>query len=158
MSLLPGCPWRPWLEEQGKSCSFGNEVRTESGRIKVTLFQGHRYANSAGQQLRYRLVTCYALSRALRKDEHIHHKNGVIDDDRPGNLELVAASYHGSIHAMAVTLAGGRDSNGRFREYSQPEEFIELAVKRYGPVISRRPIDPVTWEPESKTLKVLENS
>ena len=150
-ALLPGCPLRPWLSTRGaqwtsprgKATRYGNETRASNGRVRVHLGV-HPYANSAGWQWRYRLLVACEHGRLPRNDEHVNHANGIVDDDRIGNRELISAAYHGQRHASAVDMVIGAD--GRF-VYRWPER----EVNRLGPVISPRRIDD-DWAPESRVL------
>lgn len=47
---------------------------------------------------RYRLVAEQMLGRFLRKGEIVHHKNGITNDDRPENLEVMTQSKHIKMH------------------------------------------------------------
>lgn len=62
-------------------------VRPESGRIVTT--------KNGITQHRARHIMEEHLGRRLYPDESVHHKNGIVTDDRPENLEL-RARYHGS--------------------------------------------------------------
>lgn len=83
-------------------------------RACVTLHPRHPYANSAGYQRLARFLIAEGLGYLPRPDEHTHHTNGNLTDDRVDNLELVAVEYHGRLHASAAFV--GRGEDGRFVE------------------------------------------
>jgi len=158
-NLLPGCNYRPWLEEEITSPRYGNETQGARGRVRVTIGYKHRFANSAGWQWRYRLMVSYALERKLKGPklgpssdrvtgkrgrlqaddyaEHVDHKNGIINDDRLDNFRLLSASIHGQLHARATTDAGWRTKDGKFIEQTPKREYD---LHRWGPIISNREI------------------
>lgn len=89
-----------WQDDKGRNC--------------VTLPSRHPYANSAGFQRLARFLIAEDLGYLPRSDEHTHHVNRILSDDRIDNLELVAVEYHGRIHASAAFVGRGRD--GKFIE------------------------------------------
>lgn len=48
----------------------------------------------------HRLVMEQTLGRLLTPDEVVHHKNGVITDNRPENLEVMTAAEHSRFHRL----------------------------------------------------------
>lgn len=48
----------------------------------------------------HRVVMEHTLGRLLTTGEHVHHKNGVRDDNRPENLELLTPYTHRQAHVV----------------------------------------------------------
>lgn len=67
----------------------------------------HPQADKQGYVKRARLVAEEKLGRLLRSDEVVHHINGVTNDDRPENLEVLPFGEHQRRH-LAVRYAGGK--------------------------------------------------
>lgn len=86
----------------------------DKGRACVTLGPHHPYANSGGYQRLARFLIAEELGYLPRPDEHTHHTDCDLTNDRLSNLELVAIEYHGRLHASAAFV--GRGEDGRFRE------------------------------------------
>ena len=151
-SLLPGCPWRPWLNETppARAKRWGCETRDDRGRVRVTL-GGHPYAYRAGWAYRYRLVAAYALGRPLLDSEHVDHRDGVVDHDELSNFRLLTPEMHGAHHAWLFEVAGCRGRDGRFMELDSAD-VRPIGACRMGPVVSMRGIDATTWLPLSRTL------
>lgn len=135
---VPGTPATPTGWTRAWSSEGYKIWPDDKGRTCVTLPLSHPYANSAGYQRLARFLIAEELGYLPRSDEHTHHQNGKLHDDRIDNLELVAVAYHGQIHASAAFV--GRGEDGRFKELdpseippAPPGGFVDWP--RYGAVL-----------------------
>lgn len=68
------------------------------------------YTLEHGRILEHRLIAGNALGRPLLATEHVHHINGVVDDNRPENLLVLSHSEHALLH----NTVRDRDASGKF--------------------------------------------
>lgn len=59
---------------------------------------GHPRADIKGYIPEHQVVACEARGRDLEPGEVVHHVNGVKDDNRPENLEILTADEHRAAH------------------------------------------------------------
>lgn len=71
----------------------GGKFYTKAG-YKYILNKSHPNATKMGYVLEHRLVAEKNLGRLLSENEIVHHKNGVKDDNRIENLEVITQSNH----------------------------------------------------------------
>lgn len=105
MSLAQkGKPRKHWTEENKKKLSEkmkghkpfnwkGGRLKDGKGYIKVFRPE-HPNAQKNGYVMEHRIVMEQSLGRLLRKEEEVHHKNGIKGDNRLENLELVLWNNH----------------------------------------------------------------
>lgn len=93
----------------------GGRRPTAEGYIRVLIYpdnpfyeMGRRHSPISKDVLEHRLVMAGILGRPLRKDESVHHLNGVKSDNRPENLEL-RSSNHGIGAAMCCAECGSKN-------------------------------------------------
>lgn len=105
----------PWIK--GKSLGKGNKHnRWKSGRTfhpqgYVFIYQpDHPFALSGKYIAEHRFIMERCIGRYLRTNEVVHHINGITNDNRIENLELMDASEHIRFHNKYRL----RDLNGKF--------------------------------------------
>lgn len=75
----------------------GGRRHHTTGYIQVQIYPDNSYypmANPYGTVMEHRLIMAQHLGRCLTKEEIVHHKNGVKDDNRVENLELTTKGAH----------------------------------------------------------------
>lgn len=87
----------------------GSRRKDQNGYI-VIYFPTHPDANGSGVVMEHRLVAEEKYGRRIKKTEHVHHLNGIRNDNRPENLVVMASRDHMVLtrkeeNAMRVELA-----------------------------------------------------
>lgn len=107
-TLLPGCPWRPWLLEWPHAPGFGNErPDPRSGRVRVNLGRGHMFADASGRQARARLVAAYHLGAMPAEGLDVDHADGDLTNDESGNLVVIDHADHSRMHNAGRRWSAG---------------------------------------------------
>lgn len=94
-------PWntgkkRPEFSAEKHHWWKGGKKKHSRGYVAV-YSPGHPYAHDRNYVYEHRLVMEELLGRYLKPIEHIHHKNGIKDDNRLENLEVVGMPHLGKI-------------------------------------------------------------
>ena len=76
----------------------GGRIIDNMGYVRIYK-PDHPYVNKGGRVLEHRLVMEKKLGRYLTKDEIVHHINGIKDDNRIENLQLVNRKMHKTNYA-----------------------------------------------------------
>lgn len=86
----------------------GGSFKNAGGRVLVYA-KDHPYLNHMdGYVFRYRIEMEKHLGRILFPTEIVHHKNGIVDDDRIENLEITNRSDHINHHRAELLEAKQR--------------------------------------------------
>ena len=88
----------------------GGTYRHSQGYIYEYAPEHPEAPKAKGYVLQHRLVMERHLGRTLTKNEVVHHRNEIKDDNRIENLEVTSRSRHMKHHKSLV----GRDEQGRF--------------------------------------------
>jgi HNH endonuclease len=102
-----------------------NERRAKQDEHGYVMLWEPTHPNKAlkGWQYEHRLVVEAVLGRYLTRDEHVHHINGIKDDNRAENLELMAANDH-------VILSGQEYRDSMLAKLARLAEY----ERRFGPL------------------------
>lgn len=70
--------------------------------------KGHPKADKSHQVLEHIIIMEMHIERFTTRDEHVHHLNGIRDDNRIENLQLLTASEHGRMISIGNTHRRGK--------------------------------------------------
>ena len=100
----------------------GSRNKRSDGYMQV-YYPTHPDTTTGGYMLEHRLVAEKKYGRRILPTEHVHHINGVRDDNRPENLEVISASTH----------AGVSNKMGAAKRKTMRERLAEYE-RRFGPL------------------------
>lgn len=105
---------------------------------------GHPVANSRGNVRLHRQIACDA-GMLVNLRDHVHHKNGIKDDNRIENLEVVSPEEHNRIHKEAGDRKWSKERRGAYRKENHhlygkalPEETKEKVSRAIIELWNRR--------------------
>lgn len=107
----------------------GCKVRRKDGYISV-YFPSHPDADRGGRILEHRLVAGQKYGRRILPTEHVNHINGIRDDNRPENLEVVTPS----IHAGISNKQGAAQRAAMRARLKEVEAKLAEYERRFGPL------------------------
>lgn len=91
----------------------GTDFKDKDGYIRTWCPDHHR-ADNSGRVYQHILVAEAAFGGPITVEYHVHHMNGVKDDNRPENLEVLLASDHHRQHDPRVNLDRTVSGKGGF--------------------------------------------
>jgi hypothetical protein len=83
----------------------------------------HPHSYRDGWVLEHRWIAEQQAGCRLGPDEHVHHINGIKDDNRPENLAVLGHSEHSRLTAAEIQMQSAKD-----------REELEEYRRRYGPL------------------------
>lgn len=110
--------------QKGCNSNHWKGGRTTSGRgyIALKLYPDDFFypmCNAKGYVPEHRLVMAKSLGRNLHRWEIVHHRNGIKDDNRIENLQLVSDDRHKQITILEVQIKYLRKENQALRDKLQ---------------------------------------
>lgn len=107
----------------------GPATKRSSGYAYVKI-PGHPKADASGRAFQHRVVMEQHLGRYLGTDEHVHHRNGIKDDNRIENLELITVAEH----ARLTSRQAAQKRKETKAEVAKLRAELDEYRKRYGPL------------------------
>jgi hypothetical protein len=81
------------LDKNGKPKNYKGGRLKQYGYIKI-LVKDHPFSDSKGYVFEHRVIMEKKIGRYLKAYEFVHHRNGIRDDNRIENLEIMTKRIH----------------------------------------------------------------
>ena len=91
------CRDRDWKDNSPISGEKNYNWKGGTTRVQGYIYQKkpkHPFCNGGGYVMQHRLVMEKKIGRYLTTNEEVHHRNGIKDDNRIENLEIVVKNKH----------------------------------------------------------------
>lgn len=99
------------MSGSGNPAFKGEPFVDNDGYVRVWA-PGHHRADNSGRVYEHILVAEAAFGTRVTREHHVHHKNGVKNDNRPQNLEVLPVADHHRTHAPRAHLDGSVSAKG----------------------------------------------
>lgn len=86
----------------------------------------HPLANTQGKVYEHRHIASIKIGRWISTSEHVHHINGIKDDNRPENLVVVLASEHAHLHKGYIQRITCAMCNVEFKPANNSVRFCSI--------------------------------
>ena len=98
------CSRKAWVGDKNPSWK-GGRAKTKYGYI-IIYSPNHPHHNKTNSVFEHRLIMEQSIGRYLLPTEIVHHKNGIKNDNRIENLELLLKGKHHSGHSIICPKCG----------------------------------------------------
>jgi hypothetical protein len=118
---------------QGNPNWKGGRHKLANGYVEIMLQPNDIYFSMANQihYIReHRLVMAKSLGRLLSHTEHVHHINGIRDDNRRENLELISPADHTTYKQMCAHCGLRKEIRLLRLQVKEQSEQIKLLTTR----------------------------
>jgi len=109
-------------QEEQPRWKGGRYIHKSSGYVYIRM-NDHPQRQANGYVAEHRLVMEMKSGRLLHADEDVHHINGIRDDNRASNLNLLTKAKHQNIHRIKFKPINCKRCNNLFKPRKKTNVF-----------------------------------
>ena len=136
---------RKKISESRKAKYIGNESGNWKGGVSNYGGYTSIYISYKKHDLEHRFVMEQHLGRSLTSKEIVHHKNGIRNDNRLQNLELMARKEHAALH-------GKGENNPMFGKLHSKKAKQKMSLWHKGKVLSEEHKIKISLAQKGRTI------